>query len=217
MTRITLHRSAAVAAVASLALLAGAGSASAGLPTIQVDVQAGPLASSFNSSAVLTKANTVATGELGKVQRQLKATQERLRSTRNRLRSLEGQARARAQEKVRDLRNRARSLSHRAVRIARKTQQDAIDRARSAVNGAYVVVNRAGAILDQSGGISVSRSGAGDWLVAWDLRRPSCFDFAMVGSPTLLPGVVAVGPSGAGSLGVTTGPSYTGFYLTAAC
>jgi hypothetical protein len=236
MHRFNLHRTVAIAAVASLALLAGATSASAKLPSLQIDLQAGPLATDVQSDAVQDRLNQLVGGELGKVQRRLSSTQQRLRRSKSQLRSIErklgsqaksttgkarsklNRAKGRAVSKVRSLRRQVKRLSRRTQRLARQAQSRAIARARSAVNGAYVVVSRSGEVLDQSGGITVSQAGAGAYRVAWDMSRPSCFDLVGAGSASSpVPATVVVTPAGAGSLLVTTGLAQTGFYLTAVC
>jgi hypothetical protein len=240
MTSINRRRHVAATAVAALALLAGASSASADLPSVNLNLKTGALSSEIDSDALRGQVSNQVAGQLGKVGQELRSTQRKLRRSVTRLRSIERRlnsgvrsmsaktrsdlatAKRRTQRRIRVLRAKADQLSSRALRQARKAQRQAISQAKSTTNGIWLVVNRSGKVLDQSGGIAVSRQGYNGYYVSWSTSRSNCLQFAAGGSGSSpLGSSVSLSPASVGSLLVqvtgSTGSRGSGFYLTAAC
>ena len=228
------HRIPATAAVASVALLAGAGSASAvSPPSLSVSVQTDQIATEVSSDAVLRTAADTASSQLASTQRKLRRVQRRLYRTQRRIHRLQTSLRSRASYEVRSqlrslrrrvtsLRRQARRLRGRAVAQAMTIQDQAIAKARSAQNGAWLVVNRTGRVFDQSGGIEVSHEGTGEYYVGFDVNRSPCLGAAASGpAPSSIFGTVRIKPTDAGGFLVYVsgpgGPRNGGFYLAATC
>ena len=227
------------AAVATVALLTGAGSASA-LPSVSVGVQTGQVATEVSSDDLTNTISTGVSSQLASTQRKLRSAESRLKATRRRIQRLQRRlqsradaevrgtsARARSQlralrRKARTLRRQVLSLRRKAVKQALRLQEEAIGQAKASTGGAWLVVSRSGRIVDQSGGIRVDHSDTGTYVVAYDVRRNSCLGLAAAGpAPTSIFGTVRFSRSGPGSFTVNvSGPSGLrngGFYLAAAC
>ena len=236
------HRIPAAAAVASVALLVGAGGVSAALPStsISANVRVGQNAAEVDSDALTRSVSKAISYELASTQRKLKRTQKRLDATRRRALRLQRQLRARANGEVRatpgririqlrsarsridSLRAQVRKLRSKAVGLGLRLEKQAIDEARASANGAWLVVDRTGRILDQSGGMSVEREGTGTYNVGYDVRRSPCLGLLASGpAPSSIFGTVRISPASADSLSVSVsgprGPRDGGFYFAATC
>jgi hypothetical protein len=244
MHRNLNHRVTA-AAIASVALLAGATGAGADTPSATVDVQAGPLATTVDSESIRQEAGqrvdstqrqlqqllAEAGDRLDQAQQQLRATQQRLSielyRTRQRANGEVDQTSRRARSEIRVLRQRVirlqarvRRLRGRVSSLTASLQRQAIQRASSAIGGAWVLADRAGNVLNQSGGVQVIHNGTGNYSVKFDTSRSGCANLSSSG-PTAATSGIRVSPSGAGSFEVRVSqagrPRNGGFYLAVSC
>jgi hypothetical protein len=132
----------------------------------------------------------------------LAAAQEKLSATWGQLIAAVESGRSTATARVRALRKRVRTLQRQTTKLAARIRQRAIAHAHAAADGAWLVVNGAGMVIDQSGGMEVSHVGTGTYDVSFDGDAAACLSM-----------------SGQGRVQITapTGPLDGGFYLAAAC
>src|SRR3954467_8012115 len=161
------HRSALAGAAATLASLGGAAGAFAQAtpPAPPPVVQAGPLGASatvgVGGLAVQTDPQLASLqGLWGAGQGQLAAALDNARST--------------TQARVRSLGSRVRGLRRRARRAAARGRDHAISQAQGSANGAWLVVSGSGAVVDQSGGMTVSQVGTGTYAVSFGSGTATC-------------------------------------------
>jgi hypothetical protein len=140
-------------AIASVALLASASSASAA----EVSVEAGPLVTGVDSDALVQQG----VGVLGS------ATGSTVSSARLAYRNRLGQRRARR------IRARALRRANTLMANALASQHRAVSRARSSTGGAYALVAETGRILDQSGGMLVGHPAVGVYVLTF-ATQPGC-------------------------------------------
>jgi hypothetical protein len=180
-------------------------------------VQAGPLASTITANAqvgatsigITSPSSFSASVTLGppppppgpqpqqvavQVNGQVSALQARLSATIARAQDASG-------AKARALRAQARKLRRQATALAASVQQQAIAQASAAADGTYLVVNAAGTVVAQSGGITVTPTGVGTYDVSFDPSANPCFSSSSDSQLTV------TGPNG---------PVNGGFFLAAA-
>jgi hypothetical protein len=200
-----------IATITSIVALASAGGAGAQTPQVSLGLQAGPIATEIDSNALARQVSGAVDQTIAGAQRELRSAEARLRS-----------AERNAQRQVQRLRNRVRALRRQLRRAIRAYQEEAIRTALAAAGGAYVVVDRAGRVLDQSGGIRIDHVGTGTYQVFWSTSRTDCMDLvASAPVSARLIGPLQVTMLGSDHLQVlvygTSGLRNGGFFLAVSC
>ena len=215
------------------ALASPVAGAAAEVPSVGADVHAGQIGTGVESEQVRSETDAQVDSTTATAQRSLANTQAKLRDTQNRLRRVERQLRtelsttkAKADGEVA---NRRRSALRTATRLQSQVRQLRIDvmrisivLARSTADGAWVVVNRSGDVLNQSGGASVTREGRGWYTVQFDTSRTGCANVSSSNpAPAGSDGGVRVSSDGSGVFSVrvsdSSGPRNGGFFLALSC
>lgn len=215
------------------AALAGPASGFAQTPSAGADVQVGQIEAGLESEDVRQTTTAQAERSVSDAQRTLATAQSKLRTTERQIRALESQLRndlsARKAQIDRDVAARRQAalktlkdLRARANRLSVQVMRSSITIATATARGAWVVVNRSGDVLNQSGGATVNRSGRGWYTVEFDTNRDGCASVASSNpSPAGTSGGVRVTPIGDGSFSVRVTESSVrrggGFFLALTC
>ena len=229
------HNRFTIALVAGCAAaLAGTGVAGAAdVPSVGADVHVGQIEAGLESEDVRNETNARAQRSVADAQRTLATAQDKLRTTERRIRLLERQLRsdlsARKAQIDREVATRRqaalRSLNElraRANRLGVQVMRASIRLATATAEGGWVVVNRSGNVLNQSGGVSVNREGRGWYTVQFNTNRDGCASVASSNpSPSGTSGGVRVTPLGNGGFSVRMTESSArrggGFFLALTC
>jgi TolA-binding protein len=215
------------------AALAGPASGVAQTPSTSADVQVGQIQAGLDSEDVRQKTNAQAERSIADARRTLADAQSKLRTTESQIRQLERQLRndlsARRARINRDVATRRQAalktvseLKYRANRLSTQVMRASITLATATAEGGWVIVNRSGDVLNQSGGASVNRNGRGWYTVKFNTNRNGCASVASSNpSPSGTSGGIRVTPLGDGSFSVRMTESSVrrggGFFLALTC
>jgi hypothetical protein len=220
-------------AICAAALVGPAAAGAAEVPSAGADVHVGQIEAGLESEDVRSETNAKAESTVASAQRTLATAQSKLRTTERRILGLERQLRsdlsARKAKISRDVATQRQAalrslneLKARASRLSTQVLRASITLATATAEGGWVVVNRSGNVINQSGGASVNRNGRGWYTVQFNTNRNGCASVASSNpSPAGSSGGVRVTPLGNGRFSVRVTDSSVrrggGFFLALTC